>query len=183
MNDVPHIQEIPASIVRQVAQSPPEPGDFRERFPREQKDLAMYVSIRLDELDAAAADFAVRLAAALWEIYQRAGDRRLPALDSKQVEALEPVARELLDDLARSRAESPGQEFDPEWLMHLRRGPQPHVMGFLIGALRASRLGLDGDVIYEVAVVLLAVAGVLEAAAARARQRENPLTGGRERSQ
>jgi hypothetical protein len=172
MSDVPLVQQIPASVVRQIAQSPPEPGDFRERFPLEQEDLDTYVTIRLDELDPVAAEFAGRVAAALWAIYERAGNVQLPKLDSKQVEALEPVARKLLDELARRKDESQTQTFDPEWLIELRFGPQPHVMGFLIGALRASRLGFDGQVIFEVAVVLLAVAGVLEAAAARFRSIE-----------
>lgn len=171
MNDITHVQEIPAVIVREVAQSRPEPGDFRERFPRDQADVATHIEARLDELDEAAAEFAVRLAAALWAIYERAlGGREVPRLDSRQVEALEPVARELLDDLARSQSGSDREEFDAEWLTELRRGPQPHVVGFLVGALRASRLRFSGEVIFEVAVVLLAVAGVLEAAAGRVRQ-------------
>jgi len=170
MGEVPQIEVIPASVVREIAQSIPKPGDFRERFPTDQPDLAEYLEMRLDELDDVAAEFAGRVGAALCAIYERASAQRtFPILDSKQVEALEPVSRELLDDLAKKRASSPGEEFDAEWLIELRQGPQPHVMGFLIGALRASRLRFGGEVIYEVAVVLLAVAGVLEAAAARMR--------------
>lgn len=170
MGEIPQIQVIPASVVREIAQSIPSEGDFRERFPREQADLAMYLELRLEDLDDVAAEFAGRIGAALCAIYERANSNTsLPPLDSKQVEALEPVARELLDDLAKKSASSPHEEFDAEWLIELRQGPQPHVMGFLLGALRASRLRFSGEVIYEVAVVMLAVAGVLEAAAARMR--------------
>jgi hypothetical protein len=173
MNDVAQVlvTEIPAAIVREVAQSRPEAGDFRDLFPRQQADVAEHIETRLEHLDPAAAELAVRLAAALWAIYRRAlAGVEIPVLDSRQVGALEPVARELLDDLARRQAPVEGAAFDPEWLVGLRRGPQPHVVGFLVGALRASRLRFPGEVIFEVAVVLLAVAGTLEAAAARARQ-------------
>jgi len=181
MAEVPQVREIPASIVREIAQAQPSKRDFRQQFPLQQEDLATYVRSRLEDLDSGAAEFAGRMAAALWAMYERAAPGpKLPQLDSREVGALEPVARQLLDDLARGQAEVAGQEFDPEWLIQLRQGPQPHVMGFLIGALRALRLGLSGDVIYEVAVVLLALSGVLEAAAAR-RRAETETKGGRER--
>ena len=62
-----------------------------------------------------------------------------------------------------------------EWLIDLPRGPQPHVMGFLIGALRAARFRLTGVEILQAVCALLTVAGALEGAA-----HQNRLTSGGE---
>lgn len=164
------VLEIPASVVRAVAQLPPSPGDFRSRFPQRQPAAARYVAERLSDRGEVAVEFAGRVAAGLWAIYERALGAELPVLRRETIEAIEAPARSLVEKLRVGRGGAP---FDPEWLVELPREPQPHVMGFLVGALRASRLRLEGDQVLEVAVVLLALAGALEGASARRRSGKN----------
>lgn len=159
--------EIPPRIVREIAQSRPEEGDFRERFRVEQPDVVELIADQLgvddDDEETLAAEFAHRVAAALWAMYVRAFDRPLPQLQREQILTFVPIARELLGSLTRTHAD---EIFDAERLAELPRGAQPHVMGFLIGALRASRLRMTGTEIFDTAALLFAIAGALESAVA-----------------
>ena len=152
---------IPPSIVRTIAQSRPEDGDFRERFAAEQPEVVDLIAEELGGEEALAAEFAQRVAAALWAMYSEAFGEKIPPLDRDRVVAFVPIARELLGTLT---ADHQDEVFDAERLTRLPRGAQPHVMGFLIGALRASRLRMTGPEIFDAAAVLFAIAGALEAA-------------------
>jgi hypothetical protein len=157
---VAQVLEIPASVVRSVVQERPGGGDFRSRFPGEQPAVARYVAEALRGEREVVVEFAGRLAAGLWAIYERATGGSLPAVGRDGLGAVEPAARDLVERLHSRHGNG---LFDPEWLVELPREPQPHVMGFLIGALRAARLRLDGAEVLRVSAVVLAVAGALEA--------------------
>lgn len=161
------VLEIPPSIVREIAQSRPEDGDFRERFRVEQPDVVELIAEQLgvedDDEETIAAEFAHRVAAALWAMYVRAIDAGLPRLQREQVQTFVPIARELLGRLTHAHED---EVFDAERLAELPRGAQPHVMGFLIGALRASRLRMTGAEIFDTAALLFAIAGALESTVA-----------------
>ena len=167
----PEPAEIPAAVVRGVAQQAPRPGDFRARFPHEQPAMARHLDRALAASSEVAREFAERLAAGLWAIYERALDAESLQVRDRDIEAVEIAARRLVGSL---RARHPAEPFDPEWLVELPREPQPHVVGFLVGALRASRLRLTGDEVFETAVALLALAGALEQAS---RQRRRSAVG------
>jgi hypothetical protein len=161
--------EIPPNVVREVARARPEAGDVRERFRREQPWLSAAVVERMGGRGELAAELAHSLGAALWSMYDRSLEAlrgtHLEVIEAGRVETFLPVASELLARLGEGR---PGEEFDAEWLAELPRGAQPHLMGFLIGALRAARLRLSGAEILGAATALFALAGALEAAASKA---------------
>jgi len=173
---VAQVVEISAAVVRAVAQLPPSPGDFRTRFPQRQPAAARFVAEQLSDQGDVAVEFSERLAAGVWAIYERAVGAELPVLRREALEALEPAARLLVQGVKERHGDEP---FDPEWLVELPREPQPHVMGFIIGALRASRLRLDGTQVLAIAGAVLALAGALEAASWR---RRNGATEGASRS-
>ncbi len=152
--------EIPPKIVRDIAQARPEAGDFRERFAVDQPEVTEFITDQLGE--EVAAEFAHRVAAALWAMYLAALDRPLQRIYEDQLSFFVPIVRELLETVTQAH---PGEDFDAEWLAALPKGSQPHLMGFLIGALRASRFRMSGLEILEAATVLFAVAGALESAA------------------
>jgi hypothetical protein len=155
--------QISPTTVREIAQARPVAGDFREQFPQRQPQMAAFLEEQLGEEKEVAVEFGGRLAAALWTIYERTAQQPLPPVSSELLERFLPAARGLLDRVGTSRGDEP---FDPEWLAELPRGNQPHVMGFVIGALRAARLRIDGADIKETAIILLAMAGALETTAA-----------------
>lgn len=157
--------QISPQVVRDVAQSAAGPGDFRERFSVEQPALDELIEEQLEPEGEVTIALARRLAAALWAMYVKTVDTPLAPLSEQKLGPFLPVARSLLDKVT---AQHPGEDFDPEWLVELPRGAQPHLLGFLIGALRAARLNLPRESIHEAAVVLFAVAGALEGAAALA---------------
>lgn len=165
--------EIPPSVVREIAQSRPEAGDHRSRFREEQPWLSATLYDRLGGEGELAAELAHSLGAALWAMYDRGleaqGFDRLEVIEAARLDTFLPIARELLERLGRGRPGDSEKRFDPEWLADLPRGAQPHVMGFLIGALRAARLRLPPEEILEAAAILFALAGALESAALETR--------------
>lgn len=159
--------EIPPQIVRDVAGADPTLGDYRSRFPEAQPELDETISELLEESDELAARFAQGLTAALWAMYSEHLGQELPLIEQESIGRFLPVSRKLLEGLFANRDD---EEFDPEWLADLPKGAQPHVMGFLIGALRAARFNLEKESIFETAVLLFAIAGALEGAATKIRK-------------
>jgi hypothetical protein len=177
--------EIPPGVVRAIARSRPEDGDHRARFRDEQPWLSSTLYDRLGGEGELGAELGHSLGAALWAMYDQAleswGFDRLEAIEASRLDTFLPIARELLSRLGRERsAEGATGEpsFDPEWLADLPRGAQPHVMGFLIGALRAARLRLTPEEIVEAAAILFALAGALESAAMKTRPEGDGDDGG-----
>ncbi len=153
------VTEIPPAIVRDIAQARPEPGGFRERFPEEQPELDEFIEDVLEAEGEVAVEFCRRLAAALWAMYDEAFDEPLSSVSRARLEVFFPIARRIVGSF---EAHHPNEPFDPEWLIEMPRGAQPHVIGFLIGALRAARFDIEAQAIFEITIVLLAVAGGLE---------------------
>jgi len=164
------VERIPASIVRAVAQLPPQDGDFRQIFPEKQPHVAAHLVSKLEAHGEVATEISERVAAALWEIYERALNDDLPLVSTETLEGIRPAAGELISHFVKQKGGL--EQFDAEWLIDLPRGPQPNVMGFVIGALRATRLRLTGEQILAAAVVLVTISGAFEAAAYRQRQGE-----------
>lgn len=160
---------IPPLIVREIAQSVPKPGDFREQFLNEQSEACEFIDDQLGESEISC-EFAHRIAAALWAMYVRTTGESLPLLEQKHMYTLKPIASSLLEKLNQAH---PNETFDAEWLIELPKGDQPHIMGFLVGALRAARFRLSGEEIFETAATLFALVGALESAAANRESSNN----------
>jgi hypothetical protein len=155
--------EISPQVVRDVAGAKSKIGDFRSRFSQAQPELDQAIEELLDDGSDLGVSFARGLSSALWAMYCEHLGREIPMIEQGSLQRFLPVARQLLE---RLYADHEGEDFDPEWLAELPRGAQPHLMGFLLGALRAARFNLSSEVIFETAVLLFAIAGALEGAAA-----------------
>jgi hypothetical protein len=168
--------EISPQIVRDIAQSRAIGDDFRERFPDAQPEISSFIEEQLEDSSPTGIAFVQGVAAALWAMYELHLDDDVPFITEESLGKFYPVAQQLLDGLLARHHDmgDEGEEFDAEWLAELPRGAQPHVMGFLLGALRAARFNLSGDEIYRAAALLFSVAGSLEGAATAMREASAP---------